>query len=161
MNFPCCKHLADAAGLHFWLAQIYELMDRPSDASSEYGEVLKFKPDDVIALNNLAMLKLDSNAADALVLAVKAFELAPGNPEIAHTYGWTLMNNGRTSEALGVLESAARSAPEDGELNFHLALALIRDGDKRRGLEVLQTALADEDFESRAEAEQLLTQLRR
>lgn len=149
------------AQLYFWQAQTLELLGRTDEAAKAYEQVLKMHPENVVALNNLALLTLPGDAGAALTSARKAYELLPGNTDIAHTYGWVLVNNNRASEALAVLEPAARAAPADGELQYHLAVALARERQREAAIAALERALAGGAFESREQAERLLTELTR
>lgn len=84
---------------------------------------------DVALLNNLAWAWFKTDRTEAAVaLAAKAFMLAPGNPAVAHTYGWLLLQTRRNpARALCLLEQAAAQAPDNPDVRRHLALARARE----------------------------------
>lgn len=89
-------------------------------AENGYRQALALQPDNVIALNNLAWVLRNHNAEEAIDLARRAVDNAPGNASILDTYGWVLHLNGRSAEALEVLEQAHNLAPDDPAIQAHL-----------------------------------------
>jgi Flp pilus assembly protein TadD len=97
----------------------------------EFETVLKRDPGNVVALNNLAWLKLQRGAiTDALKLALRAYERNGQSPDIADTYGWALIQSGRVADALPVLSAAQAAAPTVPGIRYHLAVALAQSGSK-------------------------------
>lgn len=78
--------------------------------------------EDAPLLNNLAWAYLErGNMAAALPLAERAWELDPGNPAMADTYGWLLFRSGRDrAKGLALLERAARAAPGNADIRRRL-----------------------------------------
>ena len=68
------------------------------------------------------------NVAAALPLAEKARALAPDVPAARLVLGRTLLDLGRTEEAIAQLERAAALAPESGDVQFALSRAYQRAG---------------------------------
>jgi tetratricopeptide (TPR) repeat protein len=77
---------------------------------------------DATVLNNLAWAYTEKGDFErALPLAEKAYQLQKQNPATADTYGWLLYKSGRDrSQALDLLEQAARAAPADDQIREHL-----------------------------------------
>ena len=121
-----------------------------------FERVLATAPDSAVIRNNLAWLYRKNGDGRALEMAEQAYKLAPRRAEIADTYGWILLEQGRHEQAMKILEAAMALSPGNPDIRFHWASALERMGradDARRELEALLKEPAE--FESRALAEQL------
>lgn len=80
------------------------------------------------ALNNLAWLYQTTGDKRAEATAKRAYEAAPGNPQIADTYGWILLEKGRVADALPLLTKAAQALPDDAAVQEHLKRARAKAG---------------------------------
>lgn len=150
----------DDIGVAMLLAQGYAESGENSKAIAEYESILRAQPKNVGALNNLAWLYHQSRDQKALATAQQAYALAGESPLVADTLGWILLEAGRVAEALPILKSAAEAAPQHADIQFHYAAALARSGDPGRAAEITRGVLAAHGaFESRADAERLLSQL--
>ena len=150
---------SDLAARQF-LAGYYQASAQPKLALAEYEQMLRQRPDDPAVLNNLAWLVQESDQKRARKLAQHAYELAPGRPEIADTYGWILVQMGEVKQALSVLESALKSAPGNGDIQYHVAMARAQNGDRASATAMMKQLLAsDTAFASRPQAEQFLKNL--
>lgn len=89
-------------------------------AINSYEAALEQRPDNAIAMNNLAWLLREDDQQRALSLASQANELAPDNAAILDTYGWILHLAGQNDKALTTLEKALALAPENAEIQQHL-----------------------------------------
>jgi Tfp pilus assembly protein PilF len=98
-------------------------------AASNYEQVLKQQPDNVVALNNLAWYRQERGDASAVDLARRAHERAPKSVEITDTYAWILVQRGQISEGLRLL-APLDSASTPPEIRLHYAVALARSGKK-------------------------------
>jgi putative PEP-CTERM system TPR-repeat lipoprotein len=132
---------------------------RDQEADQLLNRVLKLRPADSVALNNLAWVKLGENdAAAASSYALRAYYLAPG-PETQDTLGWALLKLNQPSKALTLLEQAAAAKFTSG-IMYHYAAALQANGRKRDAQAAVDRALADTTpFAERADAEKLRAQL--
>lgn len=107
-------------------------------------------------LNNLAWLYHQEKDARAEAMAREAYQAAPQVAPIADTYGWILLDAGKTTEALPILEKAAAGAGDNFEIQYHLAVAHSKTGQNDRAKALLHKILAgNQAFDSRAQAERL------
>lgn len=153
------KH-ADDAGMRLMLGQYYLDHDRNDDAAGQYEAVLKAFPTNVDALNNLAWIYTERKDPKALALAERAHKLAPDSASVQDTYGWALVEAGQASTALPILEKAAKAAPGVPAIQYHLAVAQARTGDRggaRATLQALQKAGAT--FPDKPAADKLYQEL--
>ncbi|AMN47466.1 hypothetical protein ACG33_10200 [Steroidobacter denitrificans] len=158
------------------LAQAYLDMGLTERAIGEYEIVIRERPDDALALNNLAWLYQTQGDIRAEETARRAHVLAPQVAAVADTYGWILVRNQKPAAGLKVLESAlqvarqaagseqaARADPAYRELEYHHAAALAASGSPRQARERLEAMLrvrADAaPFASQAQARELLDSL--
>jgi Tfp pilus assembly protein PilF len=128
-------------------------------AAELYEALLVQTPSSVPVLNNLAFLYADTldRPDQALAHARKAKALAPGWPEVSDTLGWVLAKRKEYSEALPLLEQAAKAMAKDPRVLFHLGAAQIGAGQREAGRRTLQRALqAGKPFPESEQAAQLL-----
>lgn len=144
----------DVAGARAVLRSVPELVrplaaarveDRLGDHAAALLQLelyLAKNPDSATALNLAGYLLADAN--QRLPQAEKwlrhARELAPGDPAILDSWGWLLLRQGHTREAVRVLDRAARYAPREAEVLVHLAAAWAADGAPRTAESVLDRA---------------------
>ncbi len=124
---------------------------------------LRLRPDDAVALNNLAWVEQrDGDLADAQAHAAKAYRLAP-TPQVADTLGAVLLAVGnRGADALALLREASNGLPHDPSVQFHLAEALKQDGKPDAARAVLRPVLdTATPFDERAQAQRLMQSLQK
>jgi predicted Zn-dependent protease len=129
-------------------------------AASEYEKVLKAYPANVGTLNNLAWIYTEQRNPKALALAERAYKLAPQSPGVADTYAWALITNNQPKSALPILVKAVKAAPKVPAIQYHLAVAQARTGDRagaRTTLQALQKSGAD--FQDKPAADKLYREL--
>jgi predicted Zn-dependent protease len=145
------KHPDDAAPLQV-LASMAILDHRLDDARTLLERVLKLLPDNAVALNNLAWVKLQHGEAQAANgLAMRAFYLSPG-PDTQDTLGWSLVKLGKPDAALPVLAQAAAALPSPA-IMYHYAVALQANGRTGDAKAALAKALSGgKPFDERNEA---------
>jgi putative PEP-CTERM system TPR-repeat lipoprotein len=110
-------------------------------ARQHYEVILKSEPENWLVLNNLALIYEASDTGRATELARAATKVAPGNGNVADTYGWLLVKSGSTQQGLKVLREAARLEPHDPTIQFHFAVALARSGERPESKQVLEELL--------------------
>jgi Flp pilus assembly protein TadD len=148
----------DDAHVQRLLAQIYQRREQADKAIATYETVLRNAPNDLVALNNLAMLLADQDPTRALGLAQSAYLGAPENVAIADTFGRLLLATSQPTRAAEVLGHAHGQAPGEASLAYHYARALASSGDKDRARQVLLLVL-DKSFPEKADAQALLKDL--
>ena len=139
------------------LASAYARSGRTQLAILEYEKLMAAEPLDAGLANNLAALYFKAEDERGLVLARRAYEMAPDNPAVADTLGWILINSGEVEEGLVYLREAHSRASNQPEVRYHLAVALNGLGRTREARGHLQSALGlQTDFEGAADARRLL-----
>ena len=126
----------------------------------QYKLILDLKPNDALALNNLAWAAAQLKDPKALGYAEKANQLAPNNPAILDTLGVLLVDNGDAKRDIESLRQATTLAPNAPGIRLNLARALVRDGQKEAAkteLEIL--AKLGEAFPAQAEVTRLMQAL--
>jgi len=107
-----------------WLAQ-----KKSTKAIDAYKKIVALRPNDVLALNNLAILlgEQPDKTNEALELIDQAIRIAGKQPLLLDSKAAILMLASRYDEAIPILEIAA-SATGDPRVTFHLFLALQKAG---------------------------------
>jgi putative PEP-CTERM system TPR-repeat lipoprotein len=133
---------------------------RPDDAARYLNAVLAQRPNDPVALNNLAWVMLaHGDLAKARQDAQRAYFIRPG-AETADSLGWILAKQGDTDHALPLLRQAVgiQATPS---LAYHYAYALNQSGQHSQARDLLQKTLADpQPFDERDDARRLLDALK-
>jgi tetratricopeptide (TPR) repeat protein len=150
-------------GAETMVGMIFEMQGKRAEAQKQYEKVLTIDPHAAIAANNLAWMHVE--AGDDLDIALQLAQTAkaqlPNQPEVNDTLGWIFYKKGLTTLSLGPLFQAVDKAPKNAVFQFHLGMALAKNGEKDKALAALQTALAlDPNFAGAADAVQTLTTLR-
>jgi putative PEP-CTERM system TPR-repeat lipoprotein len=99
-------------------------------AAKQYKAMLEEKPDDAVALNNLAWVAGQMKDPKALEYAEKADKLVPNNPNILDTYGMLLVERGETARGVEMLQRAVALQPDAAPIRLNLASALVKGGQK-------------------------------
>lgn len=130
-------------------------------AKKNYDELLKLRPSDARALNNLAIVlgKLGEDKA-AIAMAERAVKASPGNAITLDTLAWLLHRQGQSERALSLLREARLRDPEHGEIRYHLAAVLAKLGRAAEARQELRAALErSSSLESASEAKALAATL--
>jgi Tfp pilus assembly protein PilF len=138
-------------------AVILQTTGRSEDALEAYRALLQVGPDNLVALNNAAWIAHELAEPDALSFAERAYDVGPDVPAVLDTFGWILLSQGQTEQAVEKLSRAMELAPQAPEIRYHLAEALAVDGQSARAREILEALLMEQrDFDQREDAERLL-----
>ena len=125
------------------LAAAYLNASRPREALQHLVWVEARYPDNVAALNNLAIAYAGlGDIGSALIYAENANQADAENGEVEDTWGWLLVLSGRPDEGLELLEQSIKRLPGNLEIRYHLAEALLRVGRETEAFEQLARALA-------------------
>jgi tetratricopeptide (TPR) repeat protein len=108
-------------------------------------------------LNNLAWLYQSVGDPRAMAEAKRAYELAPNAAVVKDTYGWVLVSSpAGLEQGIKLLEEATALAPDEPEIQYHLALGRVKQGRKDDACALLDTIMeSDADFGQREDARKL------
>jgi putative PEP-CTERM system TPR-repeat lipoprotein len=144
------------------VAEINIATGKWDDAAKYLELLLKQKPHDAVALNNLAWVyQQQGKDGPAQALARQAYVLAPG-PQTADTLGWILTTSGDPKNGSTLLRQASGSAAGTGDprILYHYAVALNDTGDKDAAKKALETVVANQgQFKEKVLAQKLLDDL--
>ena len=153
----------DSPALGMELASLYERAAQPERAIEVYEKLRAENPTSDVLANNLAMLLSTYRDDDAS--HKQAQDLVRGfrnsdNPAYLNTYGWVRYRQGQLDEAITYLRRAALAVPDNGLMHYHLAMALIANGDSAHAREELEKALGSKQaFPGRDAAQKALDAL--
>jgi predicted Zn-dependent protease len=99
-------------------------------AEAFYREVLAKRPQDPVALNNLAYTLALQKKPGAVTLARQALLAAPDAPAVLDTLAFCLAAEGELPQALLAQGKAVQAAPEAPMLRLQLARLQLQAGDK-------------------------------
>lgn len=150
----------DDVPTRLYLAACHLAVNDLPAAAGELEQVLRYAPQQLTALNDLAWICQRRGDSRALGLAQRAHALAPDNPAILDTLGAIHLEQGELTRALPLLQKAALLAPQAGEVHLHLGMVLARTGDRPGARRALEKALVSTaPFPGRADATRLLASL--
>gem|GEM_PF-4896509 len=129
---------------HLRIGLLYWQQGQAAAAIRAYRHALELEPTNLEAMNNLAMLLLDTGQEpqEALDLARRAANAAPDNLQVLDTLGWALCQAGQHAKAAPLLESVVRRQPNNPTAAFHLGVALHGMGQLGEARNMLQKGLA-------------------
>lgn len=141
-------------------ARIYTMLGRTDETEKMLRATVQVEPGHAQACNDLAWRLTQSNGDlnEALELAERATRIAPS----ANTYdtlGWVQLQRGSVNAAVSAFESALELDPESQSTQYHLALAVAKQGHPDRAVLLLKTALEMGDFEEQEQAQIELARL--
>ena len=110
-------------------------------ARTQFETVLSQDPNNVVALNNLGWLLQKEDSKRALSLLTLAFKLSPGSADVADTFGWIKLQQKDPKGAVDLLKRAHDMRPKDGEIAYHLVLALDASGNRNAAKGLLKALL--------------------
>jgi len=128
----------------FLRARVEDKLHDSAAALKILEPALQAKGDHVGALNlaGYMLAERKERLIDAEHYLLRARDLAPGDPSVLDSWGYLLLQEGKSREAVRALDHAARFAPREPEILLHLAQAWAADGAPRRAGQVLDEAVA-------------------
>ena len=126
------------------LASAYLDTGEKSKALKVYEELAVVQKNDPVVWNNLANLYFEMGDARAMDAADAAFKLAPKQPQTLDTLGWLLVQKGDVERGLELLRDAYARASRRPKVQYHLAVALSRQGKAVEAKEHLKAILTSE-----------------
>jgi tetratricopeptide (TPR) repeat protein len=122
-------------------AQAADLYRRASEADRR----------NVVALNNYAYLRAETDPDGALAFAQKALEMAPESALVLDTLGWIYYRKGLNELAVTNLQKAMSREPT-ARRQFHLGMAQMKLGQKEAAAQNLSAALKKDSRLTTSEA---------
>ena len=115
---------------HLLLASALDKSGNWHDARAELDSALVLDPNNAQILNYLgySLLERNEDISRALAIVSKAFEFAPDSTAIMDSMGWAHFKIGRFSQAVILLENAAKASGNNPAINEHLGDAYWRSG---------------------------------
>jgi len=151
-----------SVGAHTMIGMLLGLQNKREDAKKHYEQAIAIDERAAVASNNLAWLYLEDggNLDLALQLAQSAENSLPDSPEVGDTLGWVYFKKGLTDQAVKTLKESVSRQPDRADFNYHLGLALAKNGDVRSARQTLEKALRlDPKSNEAQQARTVLTQL--
>ncbi len=114
------------------------------EAREAYLKVLGVDPENVAALNNLAYIDAEAgrDLDQALTMVEKAKKQKPESPDISDTLGYIYYQKNLNQQAIQALKTAVGGDPKNATFRLHLAMALLKTGDKAGAKSEADRALA-------------------
>jgi putative PEP-CTERM system TPR-repeat lipoprotein len=141
MSTWLAKNPADM-GVRVEYANILMQQQSNAQAIAQFQMVLRQDPNNVVVLNNLGWMLQTSDPKRALSMLTLAQKIAPNSPDIADTLGWVKVQLKDVAGGLALLNKAHAASPQDGEITYHLAVALDASGQRGPARQLLKTLLA-------------------
>ena len=113
-----------------YLAANYGARHLNKASIEQYEIALQTVPKSPVLLNNLAYAYLGEKDPRALETAEKALRLDPDAPLVMDTVGFILVETGGATQGVDLLRKAIAKMPENNEIRLHLAVGLMKVGDK-------------------------------
>ena len=129
-------------GIRLEYANLLMQQQSTAQATAQFQAVLRQDPNNVVALNNLGWLLQTSDPKRALSMLTLAQKLAPNSPDVADTLGWAKLQQKDVAGGLALLNKAHASQPGNGEISYHLVVALDAAGQRGPARQLLKTLLA-------------------
>jgi tetratricopeptide (TPR) repeat protein len=148
--------------LYIKLGALLEENGDTKGAGKIYEKALEYNPEYWPAANNLACLRLKSDAPDldeALFLSLHAKSLAPENPQVSNTLGWVHHKRGSYQLASSHLRQSVLALPNNPVVRYHYALNLKGLGKSEQALaELKKCRTMAGDFPERKRVEKLISE---
>ena len=124
-------------------ALLQEALGKKGEAANIYNRILGLDPDNALALNNVAFMEAEkgTNLDQAMTFAERAKKRVPNSPDISDTLGYVYLQKNLNSEALRIFRQIVQEDPKNPTFHFHLAMALLKQGDKQGAKDEAQKAL--------------------
>nr|HOP31411.1 tetratricopeptide repeat protein [Spirochaetota bacterium]HPQ29734.1 tetratricopeptide repeat protein [Desulfobacteraceae bacterium] len=128
---------------HMNMARIYQGRGDFEKAAESYETIIRINGSYGPAANDLAYLytEMDQNLDRALVMATKANELLPENPDAADTLGWVYYKMGSFLLAKKHVNDAISLMQNNPVYHYHLGMILYREQNLEKAAEAFQKAI--------------------
>jgi putative PEP-CTERM system TPR-repeat lipoprotein len=151
----------DDRGARHVLASAYLSTGRNDMAVRESERLLEKEPSNPVLLNNLAWLYQQKKDTRAVEYAERAYKIAPKSSAVIDTLAWILVEQNHDVErGAKLLQEAHELTPKQGDIHYHLAVALEKSGKTAEARRELEKLLGSKvKFGSQKDAEALLKKL--
>jgi len=125
------------------LGEAFALNGDSVSAFASYQKATALASDNATYLSLLALFCADNDVQVldvGLPAARKAAQLAPSDPQVLDSLGWSLAKAGLLSDAEPMLVKATLLNPASGAAHLHLAQTYLQQGDQRSAVVELQLA---------------------
>ena len=151
------KSHADDSVYLYYLGDLDIARGDYESAQRRYEAVVRLKPDNAAALNNLAWVLNKNNKKGALQFALKAITFAPRHPAYLDTLADIYAAEGQFAKAIEAQRASLVIAPDLHQHRLHLARLYLVSGDKDQARkELLALRSLGEKFAAQAEVNELL-----
>ena len=108
-----------------------------------YEAVVKFDPQNPIALNNVAYMYAEEgrDLDQALTYATRAKQRVPTSDDISDTLGWVYVKKNLNDNAITLYKELILKQPKNPTYHYHMGVAMLQKGNKPAAQKSLQTAL--------------------
>jgi len=122
---------------------LLESENRTQEAKQIARQALAERPQDAMAMNNLAYLLAETGDSldEAVQLARGAVSQAPNNPVFLDTLGFVYLKRDQNDDALDIFDRLIRRYPRDPACAYHTAVAWYQKGDRHRARNLLSRTL--------------------
>ena len=141
-------------------ARIATMLGHTEETEKLLRETVRVEPGHAQACNDLAWRLTESNGDlnEALDLAERATRIQP-DTNTYDTLGWVQLQRGSVNAAVSAFESALEFDPESQSTQYHLALAVAKQGHPDRAVVLLKSALGTGEFAEQQQAQIELARL--
>jgi tetratricopeptide (TPR) repeat protein len=151
--------------LQHTLARAVALVGDTEEAIGLYEDILSTRPDLDDAAAELARLLAARDREGSRRRAVEIVRRLefnrPSDPRVLDAMGWVYFQTGDPDRARTLLEAAARGAPDEPDVHFHLAAVYARLDETDLAREHVQVALdSGKPFAENLQAQRLLEEIR-
>jgi putative PEP-CTERM system TPR-repeat lipoprotein len=151
----------DDRGARHVLASAYLSSSKNDEAIREAEKLLANEENNPVLLNNLAWLYQQKNDKRALDYGERAYKAAPKSAAVIDTLGWILVEQGHdVKRGAELLAEAHQIAPKQGDIQYHLAYALNKNGQTAEAKRHLERLIeSGVEFQALENAKTLLKQI--
>jgi Flp pilus assembly protein TadD len=111
-----------------------------------YRQALALRPNDSLAMNNLAYTLANNGSPrdldDALQLVQRALVISPHESDFQDTLAWVWLKKGQSDQAVQIFTELCKEKPSNPSYRHHLGLALLAHGDNAAAQKTFELALA-------------------